>query len=178
MATLIESNPYFTIELFRDDIAMVMKSIGNKECLRLFCNFLGINLEKCQLPKTTFSWSLALKEEKNHGKKLALLSAKSWVLRNKLYATIHDPYIYTLNEIENTDVFDDLDDEDQTAIDSLFDDEIPEKMVEVTILKSTTVNGKKLVKDTILEVTEENATKLVDDGKAKISEAEEPKKAK
>ena len=54
MATLIESNPSFTIELFRDDIAMVMKSIGNKECLRLFCNFLGINLEKCQLPKTTF----------------------------------------------------------------------------------------------------------------------------
>ena len=121
----------------------------------------------------------SLKSEKNHSKKLALLSAKSWVLRNKLYVSLHDPYIYTLNEIENTDVFDDIDDEDQTAIDSLFDDEAneaPEKMVEVTILKSTTVNGKKLVKDTILEVTEENANKLVDDGKAKISEAEEPEK--
>jgi len=118
----------------------------------------------------------SLETEKNHGKKLALLSAKSWVLRNKLYATIHDPYIYTLNEIENTDVFDDIDNEDQTAIDNLFDEEVPEKMVEVTILKSTTVNGKKLVKDTILEVTEENATKLVKDGKAKISEAEEPEK--
>ena len=120
----------------------------------------------------------SLKSEKNHSKKLALLSAKSWVLRNKLYASIHDPYIYTLNEIENTDVFDNMDDEDQTAIDNLFDDEAPEKMVEVIILKSTTINGKKLVKDTILEVTEENATKLVDDGKAKISEAEEPKKSK
>ena len=118
----------------------------------------------------------SLESEKNHGKKLALLSAKSWVLRNKLYATIHDPYIYTLNEIENTDVFDDIDDEDQTAIDNLFDEETPEKMVEVTILKSTTVNGKKLVKDTILEVTEENAKKLIDDGKAKISEAEEQEK--
>jgi len=118
----------------------------------------------------------SLESEKNHGKKLALLSAKSWVLRNKLYATIHDPYIYTLNEVENTDVFDDIDNEDQTAIDNLFDDEAPEKMVEVTILKSTTVNGKKLVKDTILEVTEENATKLVEDGKAKIREAGEPEK--
>ena len=120
----------------------------------------------------------SLESEKNHSKKLALLSAKSWVLRNKLYVSLHDPYIYTLNEIENTDVFDDIDDEDQTAIDSLFDDEAneaPEKMVEVTIIKSTTVNGKKLVKDTILEVTEENANKLVDDGKAKISEAEETK---
>ena len=124
----------------------------------------------------------SLESEKNHSKKLALLSAKSWVLRNKLYVSLHDPYIYTLNEIENTDVFDDIDDEDQTAIDNLFDDEAdeadeaPEKMVEVTIIKSTTVNGKKLVKDTILEVTEENANKLIDDGKAKISEAEEPKK--
>ena len=121
----------------------------------------------------------SLKSEKNHSKKLALLSAKSWVLRNKLYVSLHDPYIYTLNEIENTDVFDDVDDEDQTAIDNLFDDEAdeaPEKMVEVTILKSTTVNGKKLVKDTILEVTEENANKLIDDGKAKIIEAEEPEK--
>ena len=118
----------------------------------------------------------SLESEKNHSKKLALLSAKSWVLRNKLYASLHDPYIYTLNEIENTDVFDDMDDEDQTAIDNLFDDEVQEKMVEVTILKSTTVNGKKLLKDTILEVTEENASKLVEDGKAKIIKAEESKK--
>ena len=118
----------------------------------------------------------SLESEKNHSKKLALLSAKSWVLRNKLYVSLHDPYIYTLNEIENTDVFDDIDDEDQTAIDNLFDDEAPQKMVDVTILKSTTVNGKKLVKDTILEVTEENANKLIEDGKAKISDSEKPEK--
>ena len=117
----------------------------------------------------------ALNSEKNHGKKLALLSAKSWVLRNKLYATLHDPYIYTLNEIENTDVFDDMGDDDQSAIDNLFDDEAPEKMVEVVILKSTTVNGKKLAKDTILEVTEENAAKLVDDGKASINQTDDTK---
>ena len=48
-------------------------------------------------------------------------------------------------------------------------------MVEVVILKSTTVNGKKLVKDTILEVTEENAAKLVDDGKASINQTEDTK---
>ena len=117
----------------------------------------------------------ALNSEKNHSKKLALLSAKSWVLRNKLYATLHDPYIYTLNEIENTDVFDDMGDDDQSAIDNLFDDDAPEKMVEVVILKSTTVNGKKLVKDTILEVTEENAAKLVDDGKASINQTDDTK---
>ena len=134
-----------------------------------------------QYAEQSFSGALdeinaSLKSEKNHGKKLALLSAKSWVLRNKLYASIHDPYIYTLNEIENTDVFDDMDDEDQSAIDSLFDDEAPEKMVEVVMLKSTTINGKKLVKETILEVTEENATTLVDETKAQSREAEEKDK--
>ena len=111
----------------------------------------------------------SLKFEKNHGVKLALLSAKSWILRNKLYASIHDPYIYTLNEVENTDVFDELEDEDQTAIDNLFDDETPEVMIEITMVKNATINGKKLLKDTILEVTEENANKLVKDGKAKLN---------
>ena len=107
--------------------------------------------------------------EKNHSKKLALLSAKSWVLRNKLHASLHDPYIYSLNEVENTDVFDDIDDEDQTAIDNLFDDDEKETMVEVVMLKNATLNGTKLVKDTILSVTEENSKKLIDDGKAKLT---------
>ena len=77
-----------------------------------------------------------LEQEKNHTQKLALLSAKSWILRNKLYAALHDPYIYTLSEVENTDVFDDMDDEDETAIDSLFDDKVSEAMVEIIILKN------------------------------------------
>lgn len=112
-----------------------------------------------------------LNAEKNHSKKLALLSAKSWVLRNKLYATLHDPYIYSLNEVENTDIFDGTDDENETAIDNLFDDdEKNDGMVEVVMLKNTTLNGTKLVKETTLSVTEESANKLIADGKAKLSD--------
>ena len=112
-----------------------------------------------------------LNTEKNHSKKLALLSAKSWVLRNKLYATLHDPYIYSLNEVENTDIFDGTDDENETAIDNLFnDDEKNDGMVEVVMLKNTTLNGTKLVKETILSVTEDSAKKLIADGKAKLSD--------
>ena len=112
-----------------------------------------------------------LNSEKNHSKKLALLSAKSWVLRNKLYATLHDPYIYSLNEVENTDIFDGADDENETAIDNLFDDdEKNDGMVEVVMLKNTTLNGTKLVKETTLSVTEESANKLIADGKAKLSD--------
>ena len=112
-----------------------------------------------------------LNAEKNHSKKLALLSAKRWVLRNKLYATLHDPYIYSLNEVENTDIFDGADDENETAIDNLFDDdEKNDGMVEVVMLKNTTLNGTKLAKDTTLSVTEESANKLIADGKAKLSD--------
>jgi len=109
--------------------------------------------------------------EKNKGKRLALLSAKSWVLRNKLYSALHDPYIYSLNEVENTDIFDDLDTEGESAIDGLFDDDeapdVIEQTVDVEILKNTSINGHKVLKGSVVSVTEENANKLLNDGKAR-----------
>ena len=113
-----------------------------------------------------------LTKEKNKGKRLALFSAKSWVLRNKLHSALHDPYIYSLNEVENTDIFDDLDSEGESAIDGLFDDDeapdVTEQTVDVEILKNTSINGHKVLKGAVVSVTEENATKLVNDGKARF----------
>jgi hypothetical protein len=113
-----------------------------------------------------------LLKEKNKGTRLALLSAKSWVLRNKLYSALHDPYIYSLNEVENTDIFDDLDTEGESAIDGLFDDDeapdVTEQTIDVEILKNTSINGHKVLKGAVVSVTEENATKLVNDGKARF----------
>jgi hypothetical protein len=112
-------------------------------------------------------------KEKNKGKRLALLSAKSWVLRNKLYSALHDPYIYSLNEVENTDIFDDLDTEGESAIDGLFDDDeapdVIEQTVDVEILKNTSINGHKVLKGAVVSVTEENANKLINDGKARLT---------
>lgn len=114
-----------------------------------------------------------LMKEKNKGKRLALLSAKSWVLRNKLYSALHDPYIYSLNEVENTDIFDDLDTEGDSAIDGLFDDDetpdVIEQTVDVEILKNTSINGHKVLKGAIVSVTKENANKLINDGKARLT---------
>ena len=113
-----------------------------------------------------------LKKEKGKSKRLALLSAKSWLLRNKLYSVLHDPYIYSINEVENTDIFDGLEEEGETAVDSLFDDDEDEfeDTVDVVIPKNTTLNGPKMQKDAIVSVTSENAEKLVQDGKAKLKE--------
>ena len=113
-----------------------------------------------------------LKKEKNKGKRLALLSAKSWVLRNKLYSALHDPYIYSINEVENTDIFDEVDSEGESALDSLFDDneapEVEEDSIDVKILKNTSINGNKVLKGSVVSVTEENAQKLISDGKAEL----------
>ena len=113
-----------------------------------------------------------LMEEKNKGKRLALLSAKSWVLRNKLYSALHDPYIYSINEVENTDIFAEIDSEGESALDSLFDgdeaSEVDEDSIDVKILKNTSINGHKVLKGSVVSVTEENAQKLISDGKAEL----------
>ena len=113
-----------------------------------------------------------LMKEKNKGKRLALLSAKSWVLRNKLYSALHDPYIYSINEVENTEIFDEVDSEGESALDSLFDDdeapEVEEDSIDVKILKNTSINGNKVLKGSVVSVTEENAQKLISDGKAEL----------
>ena len=117
-----------------------------------------------------------LLSENNKTKRLSLLSAKSWLLRNKLHSALHDPYIYAINEVENTDIFDEIEGDGNSSLDSLFDDddddvEATEENVNVEILKNTTLNGHKLLKGVVASVTQENAKKLVDQGKAKIVEA-------
>jgi hypothetical protein len=97
------------------------------------------------------------------------LAAKSWILRKKLYVTLHDPYISALSEIEDTDIFDGLDDEDYNDFDSLFDDDTPEVKVEVLMLKAATVDGKKVTKDTIVEIPEKEAKSLIKAGTAKLN---------
>ena len=77
-----------------------------------------------------FSFSSALDEvnnlllnEKSYTKKLSLMAAKSWIIRNEIYAVINDPYISALAEVENTNIFDGLDDDEYNEFDSLFDDD-------------------------------------------------------
>ena len=105
--------------------------------------------------------------EKERSRRLALLAAKSWILRKKLYATLHDPYISALSEVEDEDIFGGLDDEDLNEYDSLFDEGQPEPMMEILLLKQTTVEGKKIAKDTIVELSQKVAEELIQKGNAK-----------
>ena len=123
-----------------------------------------------------FSFAAALEEvkgelkiEKDFHKRLGLLAAQSWILRKKLYVALHDPYISALSEIEDTDIFDGLDEDDYNDYDSLFDDDTPEVKIEILILKETTIDGKKIAKDTIVEMEEKEAKNLIKAGNAKLN---------
>ena len=125
------------------------------------------------LKYANFSFRQALSEvnneietEKERSRRLGLLAAKSWILRKKLYASLHDPYISALSEVEDTDIFDGLDDEDFNEYDSLFEDSDPERKIEILMLKETTVDGKKIAKDTILELSQKEADALIEKGNA------------
>ena len=110
-----------------------------------------------------------LKVEKDFHRRLGLLAAKSWILRKKLYVTLHDPYISALSEIEDTDIFDGLDEDDYNDYDSLFDEDTPEVKIEILILKETSIAGKKIAKDTIVEMEEKEAKNLIKAGNAKLN---------
>ena len=123
-----------------------------------------------------FSFAAALEEvkselkvEKDFHKRLGLLAAQSWILRKKLYVALHDPYISALSEIEDTDIFDGLDEDDYNDYDSLFDEDTPEVKIEILILKETSIAGKKIAKDTIVEIEEKEAKNLIKAGNAKLN---------
>ena len=120
----------------------------------------------------------SLKTEKNAGERLVLLAAKSWIIRNKVHVLMNEPFVYTMNELENTDVFSDIvDDDDGDGLDGLFDDDEEEEeeeeendkeeKVQISFIKSTTRAGVKYAKDMIAEVSKKDAEELVSKKKAK-----------
>ncbi|MGY8901803.1 MAG: hypothetical protein ACKVI1_04350 [Flavobacteriales bacterium] len=115
---------------------------------------------------------ISLKEEKNPKTRLALLSAKSWIIRNKVHALINEPFVYSLNELESCTIFSAEDNDDdhgeKNAIDNLFgDDDDDTGRVEISIVKSKSFQGVKYLKDTVLEVSVDDAERLVTEKIAK-----------
>ena len=134
-----------------------------------------VKIGDCTFDKALEEVKFLLKNEKNTSTRLALLAAKSWIIRNKVYAMVHEPFVYSLDELENTNIFSNEDDGDTDGgLDGLFDDDDSDNdgdgdgdEVEVSIIKSTTLNGVKLKKDMIIKASQDDAEKLVSENKAK-----------
>ena len=115
-----------------------------------------------------------LSDKKYSSTRLALFAAQSWILRNKIYAMMNEPFVYSLNELENTNIFSGTDDEDLGGgLEGLFDDDdddvdvSTDDQIEISILKTTTYNGTKFVKDMVIKVNKIDAERLISDKKAK-----------
>ena len=117
----------------------------------------------------------SLKTEKDTASRLALLAAKSWIIRAKVHVIVNEPYTFSLGEMEGTDIFSGNDDEDEDEDDTvggLFDDDDDQgagDTVEVVITKTTTLNGVKLLKNKVVAVGKKDAEKLVLGDKAKYA---------
>lgn len=114
----------------------------------------------------------SLKTEKNTATRLVLLAVKSWIIKNKVYVLLNEPFTFSLGEMEGTNVFTANDDEDpDDTVDGLFDDDNDDASddVEIVITKTTSLNGDKLLKNAVLEVSKDDAKKLISENKAKYT---------
>ena len=122
----------------------------------------------------------SLKTENDMPSRLALLAAKSWIIRNKVHVLVNEPFTYSLSELEGTNIFSENEDEDEDTVDGLFDDDEDESegedknggnsgKVKIVIIKATTLNGDKLLKDATIEVGKDDAEKLILEKKAKYA---------
>tara|TARA_B110000091_G_scaffold143881_1_gene153644 strand:+ start:61 stop:546 length:486 start_codon:yes stop_codon:yes gene_type:complete len=120
----------------------------------------------------------SLKTENDMPSRLALLAAKSWIIRNKVHVLVNEPFTYSLSELEGTNIFSENEDEDEDTVDGLFDDDDDEGedknggnsgKVKIVIIKATTLNGDKLLKDAAIEVSKDDAEKLILEKKAKYA---------
>ena len=119
----------------------------------------------------------SLKTENDMPSRLALLAAKSWIIRNKVHVLMNEPFTYSLSEMEGTNIFSENEDEDEDTVDGLFDDDDDDGdenegdsgKVKIVIIKATTLNGDKLLKDAAIEVGKDDAEKLVLEKKAKYA---------
>ena len=118
----------------------------------------------------------SLKTENDMPSRLALLAAKSWIIRNKVHVLINEPFTYSLSEMEGTNIFSENEDEDEDTVDGLFDDDDDDAVdggnsgkVKIVVIKATTLNGDKLLKDAAIEVGKDDAEKLISEKKAKYA---------
>ena len=118
----------------------------------------------------------SLKTENDMPSRLALLAAKSWIIRNKVHVLMNQPFTYSLSEMEGTNIFSENEDEDEDTVDGLFDDDEDEdenegnsEKVKIIIIKATTLNGDKLLKDAAIELGKDDAEKLISEKKAKYA---------
>ena len=128
-----------------------------------------------------------MENEAEFSNRLTILAARSWLIRKKVYALLHDPFAFSIGDLENLDISPTITDDDEDSLaDSLFDDdddddddvfaEVKKKIVKKEPKKSTKKIGATGVPQTvpisIIKNMTLNGTKLVKDMVLEVSSAD------
>ena len=85
-----------------------------------------------------------LEVETEFSNRLPLLAARSWLIRKKVHALMHEPFVFSIGDLENLDISPTIVEEDENSLaSSLFDDDDDEEEV---IVKETKKTAKKETK--------------------------------
>ena len=85
-----------------------------------------------------------LEVEAEFSNRLPLLAARSWLIRKKVHALMHEPFVFSIGDLENLDISPTIVEEDENSLaSSLFDDDDDEEEV---IVKETKKAAKKETK--------------------------------
>ena len=97
-----------------------------------------------------------LEVEAEFSNRLPLLAARSWLIRKKVHALMHEPFVFSIGDLENLDISPTIVEEDENSLaSSLFDDDDDEEEV---IVKET----KKVAKKETKKNTAKNSKPAVD----------------
>ena len=101
--------------------------------------------------ESTFDEALTQVDEKleveaEFSNRLPLLAARSWLIRKKVHALMHEPFVFSIGDLENLDISPTIVEEDENSLaSSLFDDDDDDDEEEV-IVKETKKAAKKETK--------------------------------
>ena len=71
-----------------------------------------------------------LEVEVEFSNRLPLLAARSWLIRKKVHALMHEPFVFSIGDLENLDISPTIVEEDEDSLaSSLFDDDDDEEEV-------------------------------------------------
>ena len=90
--------------------------------------------------------------ETDFSNRLTILAARSWLIRKKVYALLHEPFVFTVGDLEGLDISPTItDEEDDSLAASLFDDDDDDEYFQKSLKKLL----KKPIKKKIKKKTEQ-----------------------
>ena len=103
--------------------------------------------------------------QKEFPDRLALMAAKSWLIRKKVYSIMHEPFVFSIGDLENLDISPTISEHEEDSLAaSLFDDDDDHDDDDVIVeapKKNTKKAAKKVAAENIKQPDDTNKPQMV-----------------